>query len=86
MHATIGGFESVVCSLLAHGARIGCLDQQQRSAMHWAAVHRREGVLGVLLGYCAGKGDVVDGRDAHGKTALGLAVESGFEAGVEMLL
>ncbi|KAK3985846.1 ankyrin repeat-containing domain protein [Cladorrhinum sp. PSN332] len=87
IHATIGGFEDVVSSLLNHGARITSVDNQHRSALHWAIVHRREAMLKLLLKHCAG-GDreVLDGYDVNGKTPLHTAIDTGFEAGVQMLL
>lgn len=86
IHATIGGYEDVVSSLLAHGARIGNLDTQRRSALHWAVVHRREGLLRLLLKHCAGDRAVLDGYDDSCKTPLHTAIDTGFEAGVQMLL
>ena len=86
IHATIGGFEDVVNSLLSHGARIGNVDGQRRSAFHWAVVYRREAVLKVLLNHCAGERTLIDGYDNDGRTPLHTAVDMGFEAGVQVLL
>ncbi|KAK4032090.1 ankyrin repeat-containing domain protein [Parachaetomium inaequale] len=91
MHAVIGGFQDVAGSLLARGARVGATDGQDRSALHWAVVHRREALLRLLLEHWAGDGGgdergVVDGYDADGKTPLHAAIEAGFEAGVHVLL
>jgi ankyrin repeat protein len=55
-------------------------------------VHQRREALAQLLRHCqellhAGeRGFIIDCRDADGKTALLLAVEGGFQEGVEMLL
>jgi ankyrin repeat protein len=88
MHATIGGFQDAASSLLARGARVGATDSQNRTALHWAVVHRREALLRLLLEHCAGGDErgVVDGYDADGKTPLHAAIEAGFEAGVQVLL
>jgi ankyrin repeat protein len=74
--------------LLAHGARLGSLDSQHRSALHWAVVHRREALLKLLLKHSVrvGERSVIDGYDTHGKTPLHTAIDTGFEAGVQVLL
>ena len=86
IHATIGGFEDVISSLLSHGARIGNVDGQRRSAFHWAVIYRREAVLKILLNHCAGERTLIDGYDNEGRTPLHMAVDMGFEAGVQVLL
>ncbi|KAK4223160.1 ankyrin repeat-containing domain protein [Podospora fimiseda] len=87
IHATIGGYDDVVSSLLTHGARITSVDNQHRSALHWAVLHRREAMLKLLLKHCPVEDrDVVDGYDVNGKTPLHTAIDSGFETGVQMLL
>ncbi len=87
MHATIGGFEDVAGSLLAHGARVGAADNHRQSALHWAVRHRREALLKLMLEHCAaGERGVIDACDLDGRTPLHTAVNSGFEAGVQVLL
>lgn len=73
-------------SLLSNRARIRNVDSQRRSALHWAVVHRREALLNVLLGQCTEKRTLVDSYDNDGRTLLHMAVDTGFEAGVQMLL
>ena len=86
IYAVIGGYKDVVGVLLSHGARIEATDDQRRSALHWAVVHRREVLLKVLLECCARTRAPLDGYDNNGRTALHLAVETDFEAGVRLLL
>lgn len=86
MHATIGGYEDVVSSLLSHGARIDSVDCRNRTVLHWAVLHRRETLLKMLLAYCAGDHAVVDAYDNAGRTVLHTAIDTGFEAGVHILL
>lgn len=86
MHATVGGYEDVVSSLLSHGARIDSVDCRNRSVLHWAVLHRREALLKMLLAYCAGDHAVIDAYDNAGRTALHTAIDTGFEAGVHILL
>ncbi|KAK8128648.1 hypothetical protein PG984_009756 [Apiospora sp. TS-2023a] len=86
-YAVTGGFEAVVRTLVAHGARIGDVDERGRNALHWAASQRREGVLRALLelGCCASTA-LVDSCDGGGMTPLHMAIENGFEGGVDLLL
>ena len=90
MHATIGGYDEVAVLLLSHGACIGDVDGHGRSALHWAVLHRREGLLRLLLAQSATAtvehGAFVDGYDEMGRTPLHTAVDTGFEAGVHVLL
>ena len=86
MYAAIGGYEEVASSLLSHGARVGDVDSQGRSALHWSVLHRREALLNVLLNGCAGDRLSIDGYDNGGKTPLHTAIDTGFEAGVHVLL
>ena len=88
MYAVIGDHEAVVGSLLAHGACIGETDHEQRLALHLAVLYRRESILRVLLEYHSErlrKPDI-DIYDNTGRTPLHIAVEMGFESGVQMLL
>lgn len=87
IHATVGGYEDVVRSLLSHGATIDTVDcQHRRSALHWAVVHRRESVLKILLDRCATQQTAIDSYDEAGRTPLHTAVDTGYDAGVQLLL
>lgn len=86
IHATIGGHEDVVSMLLTHGARIDKVDHQGRSVLHSAVTHRREAILKILLDYCVGYQGLIDAYDSGGRTPLHIAVDIGFEEGVQALL
>lgn len=87
IHATVGGYEDVVRSLLSHGATIDTVDSQhRRSALHWAIVHRRESVLKILLDWCVTQQTAIDSYDEAGRTPLHTAVDTGYDAGVQLLL
>lgn len=88
IHATIGGYGDVVRSLLSHGATIGIVDAQHRSALHWAVLQRREDVLKILLDWCASQQPAIDVElyDEAGRTPLHTAVDMGYDAGVQLLL
>lgn len=91
MHASAGGHEEVAGLLLAHGARLGEVDAHRRSALHWAVIAHREGMLRLLLKHAdAASGDdasfQVEVYDDAGHTPLHTAVDIGFEAGVAVLL
>lgn len=86
MHAIIGGYEDVMVSLIEHGARIDDADAQGRTALHWAVMHRREGLLHRLLKHCQGNAAHMNAYDSAGRTPLHTAVNIGFEAGVDALL
>lgn len=88
MHAVAGGHEEVVGLLLAHGAHLGAVDGRRRSALHWAVKARREAVLRLLLRHADAISDpfLIDGYDDDGHTPLHAAIDSGFEAGVPVLL
>ncbi|KAM5386651.1 hypothetical protein ACJZ2D_000614 [Fusarium nematophilum] len=90
MHAVIGGHEDVARSLLMRGARVAscsAVDGQQRpSALHWAVLHRRENILRLLLSHCLESPALVDGYDHLGRTPLHIAIDTGFESAVLMLL
>ncbi|KAM0143170.1 hypothetical protein ACHAP3_001301 [Botrytis cinerea] len=88
IHASIDGHESVVSLLLAHGARISDIDRRGRSALYWATMNQHQGVLRLLL-WEYDKRDWEQGIDAYddmGWTALHIAIEKGFEVGVQLLL
>ncbi|KAF1739701.1 Serine/threonine-protein phosphatase 6 regulatory ankyrin repeat subunit C [Beauveria bassiana] len=88
-HGAIQDNEPVVQMLLAHGARIGLLDKEGRSPLHWAVLYRRLEVLRTLLEhwnkYERDSFDI-DAHDNVGWTPLHLAVERRFEAGVLLLM
>ena len=86
MHAIIGGYEEVVGLLLSHGAGVQFADYHNRSALHLAVIHRRDRLLKMLLRHCRGDRAVIDGLTREGKTPLHIAVDTDFEAAVEMLL
>ena len=87
IHATIGGYEDVVRSLLSHGATVAIIDtQHRRSALHWAIVHRRETVLEILLDWCVTHQASIDIYDEGGRTPLHMAADTGYDAGVQLLL
>ncbi|OQD87388.1 hypothetical protein PENSOL_c079G03088 [Penicillium solitum] len=86
IHATIGGHEDVVRLLLMRGARIDKVDRQCRSALHFAVTYRREVILKILLDYCVGDQGFIDAYDSGGRTPLHIAVDTGFEEGVQALL
>ncbi|KAJ8063553.1 hypothetical protein OCU04_007425 [Sclerotinia nivalis] len=89
MVAVIEGHENVVNSLLSCGANINEVDGERRSALHFAVLHRRERVLRVLLEYCSdqsGRKLDIDAYNDSGMTPLHMAVDRGFESGVDLLL
>ncbi|CRG85202.1 hypothetical protein PISL3812_02317 [Talaromyces islandicus] len=86
IHATIGGYEEVAGLLLSHGASIRFADRHNRSALHWAVISRRERLLKMLLKHCVEDKSVIDGLTREGRTPLHIAVETNFEAAVEILL
>ncbi|KAJ3580173.1 hypothetical protein NPX13_g390 [Xylaria arbuscula] len=87
MHAVIGDHKDVVLSLLSNGASVSVLDKQRRSTLHWAALHRREALLGVLLSHYRPEiHGSIDVYDSDMRTPLHTAVYVGFDAGVELLL
>lgn len=87
IHAVIGGHEDVVRSLLSHGARIGNLDGEfSTTALHLAVIHRRDDLLRLLLGQGSRGKVLLDCYDDSGRTPLHIAIDTGFEAGVVVLL
>lgn len=86
IYAVIGGHGNVVDVLVAHGVLIGRADNRSRSALHWAILHKHEAILNTLLSQCMGKAGLIDSYDMQGKTPLHLAIEAGYEAGVQILL
>lgn len=87
MHAVFGGYEDVVRSLLSHGARIGNLDGEfSTTALHLAVTHRRDDLLRLFLSQGLRGRVLLDCYDDNGRTPLHLAIDTGFEAGVVVLL
>ncbi len=86
IQAVIVGHEDVVNVLVSHGARIGEVDNLQRSALHWAIIYRRGNILETLLARCKGQGALIDSYDNKGRTPLHLAIDAGYEAGVKIML
>lgn len=87
MHATAGGHDEVVQLLLAHGARPGEMDHSARSVLHWAVLAKRESCLATLLTHMASHDPLlIDSYDKNGRTPLHIAVYTGFEQGVSILL
>ena len=82
MHAIIEGHASVVCLLLAAGARVGDFDSEKHSALHYAAWYMNERILVALLETCPPGGPEVDACNWAGWTPLHVATARGFEAGV----
>ncbi|RYO90127.1 hypothetical protein DL766_002475 [Monosporascus sp. MC13-8B] len=86
-HAIIGGHEDVIASLVKHeGTQIDRADNQGHTALHLAVLHRRESLLKVLLERYGGNQALIDGYDSARRTPLHTAVDTGFEAGVRVLL
>ncbi|ETS80422.1 hypothetical protein PFICI_07951 [Pestalotiopsis fici W106-1] len=86
VHATIRGYEDVADLLLSHGASLRYVDNQHRSALHWAVMHQRDRLLRKYLKHCTNDGTLVNSYTKAGRTALHIAIQAGFEAGVELLL
>ncbi|KAF2993297.1 hypothetical protein E8E14_001237 [Neopestalotiopsis sp. 37M] len=86
MLAVAAGHEEIAGTLLSHGARVDDTNQEMRNVLHLAVLHRRRDLLKTLLKHCSGNSSVTDFYDIDGKTPLHLAIELGFEAGVQMLL
>jgi ankyrin repeat protein len=87
MYAVAEGREEVVLCLLASGACLGRSDATGRTALHLAAKHRQLAVLRIILNQNGGKlHPFLNFYDSKGRTPLHVAVEVGFEEGVEVLL
>jgi ankyrin repeat protein len=86
LHATIEGHEAVTDLLLSHGASLHDVDNDHRSALHWAVLRRRDGLLRNLLKRCARDSGLLNKQTIEGRTPLFLAVDMNNEVAVELLL
>jgi hypothetical protein len=86
IYAVIEDHQTIVTSLLAHGARISEIDCDDRSALHWAVLHQRTDILRILLEHKQEQGLDIDAADFSGWTAMHMAVHANFASGVSMLL
>lgn len=84
--ATIEGHEGVADLLLSHGASLHDVDNNDRSALHWAVMHRHDGLLRNLLKRCVGDSHLLNKQNVEGRTPLFLAVGMNNEVAVELLL
>ena len=89
MYAVMGGHEEATQLLLECGARIETVHQDGKrpclSAIHWAVLKRREGVLRVLLDHSSDP-KLIDNYDDLGRAPLHVAIDNEFHAGVSLLL
>ncbi|GAP91983.1 putative ankyrin repeat-containing protein [Rosellinia necatrix] len=89
IHAVMGGHEEAALSLLEYGARIENIqrdgERPRPSAIHWAVLKRREGVLRVLLDHSSDP-KLLDSYDDCGRAPLHIAIDAEFDAGVSLLL
>lgn len=79
IHATVGGHEEVA-GLLA------IIRRQRANCRPSQSICRRDRLLNMLLKHCVGNKMVVDGPTRERKTPLHIAVETDFEARVELSL
>jgi hypothetical protein len=88
IHAVIEDHESAARLLLAHGARIGILDCDARSAIHWAVLRQNVRILALLLNHRLEHEPelAIDTYDKTGWTPLHMAIERGFEPCLVLLL
>ncbi len=86
IHAVKGGYEDVVSTLLQHAARVSETDALGRSSIHWAVFHQRGAIMNALLENCHGLNAAVNTYDNNGQTPLHMAIDVGFEEGVQVLL
>ncbi|KAI0877412.1 ankyrin repeat-containing domain protein [Hypoxylon argillaceum] len=89
IHAVMGGHEEATRSLLECGARVESVQRDGKrpspSAIHWAVLKRREGVLRVLLDHSSDP-KLIDAYDDCGRAPLHIAIDNEFDAGVSLLL
>ncbi|KAI1271769.1 ankyrin repeat-containing domain protein [Xylaria sp. FL0933] len=89
MYAVMGGHEEATRLLLECGARIENVHQDGKrpclSAIHWAVLKRREGVLRILLDRSSDP-KLIDNYDDLGRAPLHVAIDNEFHAGVSLLL
>lgn len=86
MHAIEGGFDDVAKSLLDAGAVVDQVDNNGRTALHWAVSKRRETLLRQLLQHGTTAGADLNVYNNDGQTPLHSAIDAGFELGVQLLL
>ncbi|PSR80444.1 ankyrin repeat-containing domain protein [Coniella lustricola] len=88
MHSVANGHQECVRILLENGAQVTALDHHLRSSLHWAVKARREVILRMLLKHADQSNDafLIDSYDDSGHTPLHGAIDSGFQAGVSILL
>ena len=86
LYAIIGDHEDVARSLLSRGARFDNVDGKGRSAIHCAVIYRRETMLKLFSAHLVAQQAPLDSYDISGMTPLHLAVDTNFEAGVQILL
>jgi ankyrin repeat protein len=88
LHAVMQNHEPVVRLLLTQGARIGILDCDGRSGIHWAVLRRKFSMLQMLLKHRDEYEPMlaIDLYDNTGWTALHMAVFTGFEPAMLLLM
>ncbi len=86
MHAAMKGFDEIAELLLASGASVECVNDQDQSVVHLAVLYWRERLLKRVLQHCKGDGAIVNRYTRDGKTPLHIAIEMGFEVAVQLLL
>lgn len=88
LHAVMQNHEPVVRLLLTQGARIGILDCDGRSGIHWAVLRRNLSILQLLLKHRDEHEPMlaIDLYDNTGWTALHMAVVRGFEPAMLLLM
>lgn len=88
-HAVIPNHVSVARLLVENGARMGKVDGDGRTVLHWAIIYQREEMLRLLLRasleYERDRFDI-NSADYMGRTPLHYAIGQGFEDGVLLLL
>lgn len=86
MHAVIHGHDDIAHLLLLNGACTSIVNSQHQSVLHFAVLHCRDRLLKKLLQHSKGDGTVINGYTTDGQTPLHMAIATGFEIAVELLL